>query len=149
MQDAGAGPGPGGDFGGRAGGVEPQGQGGVPQVAGAAGGRGGGQGGAEGGLAGGVPGAAVETESLSMPPRAPRNSRPSGAVPNARRCWPSMRTRTGGMGTTRTAPPGRCLRPRGSNGVPVLVQAAPVRGQAAVTERRSLACHIRRHRYAR
>jgi hypothetical protein len=55
MQDAGAGPGPGGDLGGRAGGVEPQGQGGVPQVIGAAGERGGGQAGAEGGLAGTAP----------------------------------------------------------------------------------------------
>jgi hypothetical protein len=36
------------------------------------------------------------------------------------------------MGTTRMVPSGRCLRPRGSCGVPVLVQAVPVRGQAAV-----------------
>ena len=36
------------------------------------------------------------------------------------------------MGTTRIVPSGRCLRPRGSYGVPVLVQAAAVRGQAAV-----------------
>jgi hypothetical protein len=35
------------------------------------------------------------------------------------------------MGMTRTVPSGRCLRPRDSNGVPVLVQVAPVRGQAA------------------
>src|SRR6266566_4658725 len=39
---------------------------------------------------------------------------------------------TGGMGTMRMVPSGRCLRPRGSKGVPVLVQAVPVRGQAAV-----------------
>ena len=59
MQDAGAGPGPGGDLDGRAAGVEPQRQGGVPQVIGAAGEGGGGQAGTEGGPAGGVPGAAV------------------------------------------------------------------------------------------
>jgi len=37
MQDADAGPRPGGDFGGLAGGIEPKGQGGVPQVIRAAG----------------------------------------------------------------------------------------------------------------
>jgi len=60
VQDACAGAGPGGDFGGFAGGVEPQAQGGVPQVVGAAGQRGGGQVRAGRGLAGGVPGAAVD-----------------------------------------------------------------------------------------
>jgi hypothetical protein len=60
VQDAGAVAGPGGDFGGLAGGVEPQGQGGVAQVVGAAGEWGGGQGGAERGVAGGVPDAAVD-----------------------------------------------------------------------------------------
>jgi len=60
MQDAGAVPGPGGDLGGRAAGVQPQRRGGVPQVIGAAGQRGGGQAGAEGRLAGSVPGAAVD-----------------------------------------------------------------------------------------
>jgi hypothetical protein len=60
MQDAGAVPGPGGDLGGRAAGVQPQRQGGVPQVIAAAGQRRGSQAGAEGGLAGGVPGAAVD-----------------------------------------------------------------------------------------
>ena len=42
-----------------------------------------------------------------------------------------MATRTGGIGTTRMVL-GRCLRPRASCGLPVLVQAVPVRGQAAV-----------------
>ncbi|HTQ93880.1 MAG TPA: hypothetical protein VMK84_30725 [Streptosporangiaceae bacterium] len=60
LQDARAVPGAGGDLGGRASGVQPQGQGGVPQVIGAAGERGDGQFRAEGGLAGGVPGAAVD-----------------------------------------------------------------------------------------
>jgi hypothetical protein len=49
VKDAGTGPGPGGDLGGLAGGVQPQGQGGVPQVVGAAGQWRGGQAGAEGG----------------------------------------------------------------------------------------------------
>src|ERR1700729_3977777 len=41
-----------------------------------------------------------------------------------------MVTRTGGMGTARTDPSGRCLRPRCSWLVPLLVQAAAVRGAA-------------------
>jgi hypothetical protein len=60
IEDTGAVPGPGGDLSGRLGGVQPQRQGGVPQVIGTAGQRGGGQAGAEGGLAGGVPDAAVD-----------------------------------------------------------------------------------------
>jgi hypothetical protein len=60
MQDAGAGPRPGGDFGGLAGGIEPQGQDGVPQVIRAARQRRGGQFRAERGVAGGLPGAAVD-----------------------------------------------------------------------------------------
>jgi hypothetical protein len=60
VQDTDAVAGPRGDFGGFAGGVEPQGQGGVPQVVGAAGQRGGGKAGAERCLAGGVLGAAVD-----------------------------------------------------------------------------------------
>ena len=57
MQDTGAVPGPGGDLRRRTGGVQPQGQGGVPQVVGAAAKRGGGQVRAEGG----VPGAAISS----------------------------------------------------------------------------------------
>ncbi len=53
-------PGAGGDLGGRAGGVQPQGQGGMSQVIRAAGERGSGQLRTEGGLAGGVPGPAVD-----------------------------------------------------------------------------------------
>ena len=65
-------------------------------------------------------------------PRRPLSRTTSG--PPVQRLQPAwMRFSAGaGMGTTRMAPSGRCLRPRGSNGVPVLVQAAPVRGQAAV-----------------
>jgi hypothetical protein len=59
MQDADAVAGTGGDLGGRAGGVEPQRQGGVPQIVRPPGQRGGGQVGAECMIAGGVPGAAV------------------------------------------------------------------------------------------
>src|SRR5229473_3267899 len=44
-----------------------------------------------------------------MPPRVPRNSLPSGAVPNACRCWRSMRARTAGMGTMRMAAGGAVL----------------------------------------
>ena len=58
--DAGAVPGAGGDLGGRTGGVQPQGQGGMPQVIRAAGEHGSGQFRAEGGLAGGMPGPAVD-----------------------------------------------------------------------------------------
>ena len=43
-----------------------------------------------------------------------------------------MRARTAGTGTGRMAPSGRCFSPRGSYELPVLVQAEPVRGQAAV-----------------
>ena len=92
---------------------------------------GGGQVRAERGLAGGVPGAAVDRLAEHAAAGAAEQP-PSGVVPNACRCWPSMHTRIGGMGMTRTVPSGRCLRPRDSNGVPVLVQVAPVRGQAAV-----------------
>jgi hypothetical protein len=60
VQDAGAVACAGGDFGGRAAGVEPQRQGGVPQVIGAAGERGGGQLRPERRVAGGVPGAAID-----------------------------------------------------------------------------------------
>lgn len=38
----------------------------------------------------------------------------------------------GGTATTRIAPSAGCLRPRGSCGIPVPVQALSVRGQAAV-----------------
>jgi hypothetical protein len=60
MQDTGAVPRPRGDLGARASGIQPQRQGGVPQVIGTAGQRGGGQAGAERGLARGVPGAALD-----------------------------------------------------------------------------------------
>jgi len=43
------------------------------------------------------------------------------------------------MGTTRMVPPGRCLRPRGSNGVPVLVQAASARGAGGGEDDRAAA----------
>ncbi len=78
MQDTGAGPHPRGDLGGRAAGVQPSPQGGVPQVVRAAGERGGGQFRSEGGLACGVPGAAVDglaeraaAGAGEQPPRAP------------------------------------------------------------------------------
>jgi hypothetical protein len=131
LQDTGAVPGPRGDLRGRAACVQPQRQGGMPQVVGAAGECGGGQAGGERGLAGSVPGAAVDrlTEHAAA---GTAEQPPVRRGPKPCRCWRSMRTRTGGMGTTRMVPSGRCLRPCGSNGVPVLVQAAPVRGQAAV-----------------
>ena len=59
VQDGCAVPGAGGDLGGRAGGVQPQGQGSMPQVI-RADERGSGQFWAEGGLAGGIPGPAVD-----------------------------------------------------------------------------------------
>ena len=60
LQDVHAGARAGGDLGGRAAGVQPQGQGCVPQVVRAAGQWGGCLGGAERGLAGGMPDAAVD-----------------------------------------------------------------------------------------
>lgn len=44
----------------------------------------------------------------------------------------SRLTRIGGIGTILTVPVGRCLSPRGSCGLPLPVQAVPVRGQAPV-----------------
>jgi hypothetical protein len=60
MQDTDTVPGPRSDLAGRAAGVQPHRQGGMPQVIGTAGERGGGQVRAERGLAGGVPDAAVD-----------------------------------------------------------------------------------------
>jgi hypothetical protein len=102
----------------------------MAQVIRAAGEGSGGQSGAEGGGAGVVLGAAVD-RFAAYPPRVPGKSRPSGAVPCfARWCWRRV-MRTGGMEMARMVPAGRCLRPRSSWLVPVLVQAAAVRGAAA------------------
>jgi hypothetical protein len=126
-QDGDAVPGAGGDLGGRGAGVEPQGQGGVPQVVRPPGEPGGGRGGAEGAGAGLLPGPAVGALA-EQPAPAAGNSRPSSAVPQ-RSWWRRSRvTRVGGMGTTRTACSGRSLRPRCSWLVPLPVQAAAVRG---------------------
>jgi hypothetical protein len=102
----------------------------MPQVVGAASESGGGEVRAEGQGAGGVPGAAVDRFAEQAAAGAGEQP-PSGAVPWQRRWVRSMRTRTGGMGTGRTVPSGRCLRPRCSWLVPPLVQAAALRGAAA------------------
>lgn len=68
--------------------------------------------------------------SLRIPPWAPANSRPSGAVPKARRWSSRRRARRAGMGMALVAPSGRCLRPRCSWLAPVAVQAVAVRGAA-------------------
>ena len=67
-----------------------------------------------------------------MPPTVLRNSRPVRCGPGFGRVLAEHAGRDGGMGKAQMAPSGRCLRLRGSNEVPALVQAAPVRGQAAV-----------------
>jgi hypothetical protein len=52
--------------------------------------------------------------SDSGPPRTPRNSRPSGAVPCSSGCWRSTAVSSGGDGTIRTSSAPRCLSCRGS-----------------------------------
>lgn len=68
--------------------------------------------------------------SLRIPPRAPVNSRPSGAVPKARRWSSRRRTRRAGMRMALVAPSVRCLRPRCSWLAPVVVRAVAMRGAA-------------------
>ena len=57
---------------------------------------------------------------------------PIFGAPKARKCQRRRRASCGGIGTVLMAPSGRCLRPRGSRGVPLLVQARADRGREAV-----------------
>lgn len=106
LQDVDAVPGAGGDLGRRVAGVQPQGQGGVPA-------------------------AAIQAFAEHATAGAAEQP-PVGRGPVVAQVLVQQRGRTGGMGTIRTAPSGRCLRPRTLWGLPVLVQADPVGGQALV-----------------
>jgi len=102
----------------------------MPPIVGAARESGGGEVRAEGQGSGGVPGAALdrfaEQAAAGVGEQPPVRC---GAV--AAQVGAQHADQDGRMGTGRTAPAGRCLRPRCSWLLPPLVQAAALRGTAA------------------
>jgi hypothetical protein len=102
-------------------GVEPQRHGGVPQVV-----RPSGEWGSY--LLGGQRHARPYVLSPSGPPHAPRNSRPSGVVPNSATWCRNSATSSGAAGTARVSLFARCLSWRESRFDPSSVQAVPAHG---------------------
>ena len=99
----------------------------MPQIVGAAGQWGGRQGRAERGLAGGMPGTAVDRFAERAAAGAAEQPAIRGGAELAD-VLAEQADQDGGIGTILTVPVGRCLSPRGSCGLPLLVHAAAVRG---------------------